>query len=205
MLGSSIYIVLGLIMKKSSLQCAIAATLLTTSFCNHAIDLNSDEKLNARFDIGASFLQLKVIEDHDGPSVNYGSVKTSPIIGFGINKKVSANSLVGTKIELQRIEGSLLTTFRAIDYRYILDEQWQIGAFIGAARYDYRSPAYGYTVGFGGFYQPKGWKNWSIGTEMQLMDKIARDKIHPDDLPASTGPDTFTNMIGLAVTLSYNF
>jgi len=163
--------------------------------------------LSARFDVGLGLFQKKVLEDHSGPSVDFDDVAVSPLIGFALNKQVNEYSLIGAKIELQKIDGSLLTSFRALDYRYIIDESWQLGAFVGASRYDFRTPAYGYNLGFGAFYKPQSWQRWSFGAELQLMDKLARDKIHPDDGPytRSTGPDTFTHMVGLAVTMSYHF
>ena len=174
---------------------------------SHAIDLSKVNTINGRIDFGFSVLKTKVLEDHSNAPDSYGDATTSPLVGFALNKRVGEQSLLGTKIEFQRVDGSLLTAFRAIDYRYIIDGQWQVGAYIGAARYDFRSPAYGYTLGFGAFYQPTHWQNWSLGTEVQFMDKMARDKIHPDDIPANaeTGPDTFTNMAGLSFTLSYHF
>mgnify|MGYP005992037397 CR=1 FL=1 len=186
---------------------ALALSFFTFANKSHAIDLNKVNDINGRIDVGISVLKTKVLEDHSNAPDSYGDATTSPLIGFALNKRVGEQSLLGTKIEFQRIDGSLLTAFRAIDYRYIIDGQWQVGAYIGAARYDFRSPAYGYTLGFGAFYQPTNWQNWSLGTEVQFMDKMARDKIHPDDVPgtAATGPDTFTNMAGLSFTLSYHF
>ena len=163
--------------------------------------------INARIDVGFSLLTTKVIEDFSAPPPEYDGIEISPLVGFAINKRTSENSTFGVKIELQQIDGSRLTSFRAIDYRYLHSQEWQFGAFIGASRYDFRTPAYGYNVGFGAFYQPKGWRRVSVGAEVQFMDKLARDKIHPDDVPATpeTGPDTFTNMAGVALTMSYHF
>ena len=163
--------------------------------------------INFRFDAGFSLLTTKVIEDFLAEPPEYDGVEVSPLIGFAINKRTGDRSSVGVKVEFQQVDGSRLTSFRAIDYRYFYSEQWQLGAFIGASKYEFRSPAYGYNVGFGAFYQPTNWKNLSVGAEVQFMDKLARDKIHPDDVPAApeTGPDTFTNMAGIALTMSYHF
>lgn len=160
-----------------------------------------------RIDLGASLLKLKVIDDFSAPPPEYGDTELSPLVGLSLMKRTGERSIIGTKVELQYIDGTMLTAFRAIDYRYILGNRWQLGAFIGAAKYDFRSPAYGYTTGFGAFYRPKDWKEWSIGMEVQFMDKLARDKIHPDDKPSTpaTGPDTFTNMAGVSLTFSRYF
>ncbi|MUH71330.1 hypothetical protein [Psychrosphaera haliotis] len=190
--------------KTSSKIKLITCCLIVTTAPTLAVEY---DRLNGRFDIGLGLFQKKVLVDHSGPSVDFDDAEVSPLIGFALNKRVSDHSLVGAKIEIQKIDGNLLTSFRALDYRYIIDESWQVGAFIGASRYDFRTPAYGYNLGFGTFYKPQSWKRWSFGAELQLMDKLARDKIHPDDAPytQSTGPDTFTHMVGLAVTMSYHF
>ena len=198
---------------KKYLLCSLLTLITAISFSSYAS--SSEDELSDwqirdvtwRFDVGASLLKLKVIDDFSAPPPEYGDTELSPLMGLALLKRTGERSIIGTKVEFQRINGALLTAFRAIDYRYILNSQWQLGAFIGAAKYDFRSPAYGYTAGFGGFYRPPHWKKWSIGMEVQFMDKLARDKIHPDDKPSTpaTGPDTFTNMAGVSLTFSRYF
>ena len=194
--------------KKVTLFClfGLLMTLNPKSYATESNDWNLSST-NWHLDIGGSFLKIKVIDDFSAPPPEYGVGKLSPLLGVGVMKKINNTSLVGTKIEFQRVEGSLLTTFRAIDYRYIVNQNWQLGAHLGAARYNFRSPAYGYTTGFGAFFRQNKWRDWHIGLEVQFMDKLARDKIHPDDKPATaaTGPDTFTNMAGIALTYSRYF
>ncbi len=165
-----------------------------------------------RFDAGLSVVSKRLHEDLFGDMPSFESPELGTFFGFAVDKKLTNNqqansAYIGTKIEFHQIDGNILTTVRALDYKQHINEEWLWGAFVGGARYDFRSPAYGYTFGGGLFYRPESFVgNWGAAIELQYLDKLARDKIHPDDPSvALTGPDSFADMQIIAFSVNYYF
>jgi len=124
-------------------------------------------------------------------------------VGLGARRTVSEHSDLGTRVELDEISGRSLIGVRLIDYRYRFTGPLAIGAFVGAARYSLATPAYGVYYGLG-----VQWRNLlphlDLGLEGRYYDSIARDHLLPAD-PQSTRPDSFYDIFGGVLTLSYHF
>ena len=166
----------------------------------------TSNKLKWQINAGINVFQMRHHEFINDPIPSYEDAETGTVFGFGVEQLVDDNQSWGTKLELQDIDGHLLSSFRAIDYKYGFAENWQVGAHLGAAHYDFRTPAFGYTAGLGLFYQPFAWKNWGLSVEAQYYDKIARDKLHADDpKDSNAGPDSFIDIQNIVLSVTYSF
>jgi len=76
-------------------------------------------------------------------------------------------------------------------------------AFLGAARYDLATPAYGFYYGLG-----LQWRDVlphvDVGVEARYYDSVARDHVLPSD-PHTTRPDSFYDISGAVLSLTYHF
>jgi hypothetical protein len=88
-----------------------------------------------------------------------------------------------------------------------------ISAFLGAARYDLATPAYGYYLGAG-----LQWRDilpgFDLGLDWRYADKVARDRFDPEEIPSDadtapdetdTRPDSFYDISSYSLSLSYRF
>ena len=94
------------------------------------------------------------------------------------------------RLELGRIDDDYMLSVRAIDYRYRLWGPLAISAFLGAARYDLATPAYGYYLGAGVMWRDV-LPQFDVGIEAHYADKVARDKLLPGDPVWTQRDDTF--------------
>ena len=123
-------------------------------------------------------------------------------LGVGVRRELTRGS-IGARAELEDVDGDLLLAVRAFDYRRHLTQRFAVTAFLGAARLDLATPAYGYY--FGGGVQLKDlWPSWSLNVDVHYGDKIARDNLLPSD-PQGGKNDNFYDLSGLAVYLSRRF
>ena len=123
-------------------------------------------------------------------------------LGVGVRRELTRGS-IGARAELEDVDGDLLLAVRALDYRRHLTQRFAVTAFLGAARLDLATPAYGYY--FGGGVQLKDlWPSWSLNVDVHYGDKIARDNLLPSD-PQGGKNDNFYDLSGLAVYLSRRF
>jgi hypothetical protein len=92
---------------------------------------------------------------------------------------------------------------RLIDYRYRFSGPLALGVFVGAARYDLATPAYGFYYGAG-----LQWRDLlphvDLGLEARYYDSIARDRLLPNE-PQASRPDSFYDVFGGVLSLSYHF
>lgn len=123
-------------------------------------------------------------------------------VGAGLRRELSQGS-IGARIELDDVDGDALLAVRAFDYRHHLSERLAVTAFMGAARLDLATPAYGYYLG-GGLQLKAFVADWDLGIDVRFGDKIARDNLLPTD-PQGGRPDNFYDLQGLAVYLSKRF
>jgi hypothetical protein len=123
-------------------------------------------------------------------------------IGGGFRRELKAGS-IGARIELDDLDGELLLSVRALDYRRHLSERFALTAFAGAARLDLETPAHGYYLG-GGVQLKELWPRWSLGIDLRIGDKLARDNVLPTD-PQGGRPDNFYDLSGVALYLSRSF
>jgi hypothetical protein len=111
-------------------------------------------------------------------------------IGVGARRAVSDHSDVGMRVELDRIEDEYMLAVRGIDYRYRFNSPLAVSAFLGAARYDLATPAYGWYLG-GGITWRDLLPGFDVGVDFRYADKVARDKLLPTDPVYAQRNDTF--------------
>jgi len=123
--------------------------------------------------------------------------------GIGARRSVGERGDIGVRLEIDDIGGNLFLAARALDYRYRLSERFAIGGFLGAARLDLATPAYGYYFGAGA-----SWRNivagWDLNLDFSLGEKVARDNLLPSD-PQGGMPDNFHDVYSLRLSMSYGF
>ena len=124
-------------------------------------------------------------------------------VALGVRRAVTDRSDIGTRVEFDTVDGLTMLGVRAIDYRYRLGEKAALGVFVGAARYDAATAAYGYYGGIGAT-----WRNIVRGIDLNLdlkaTDKMARDAVLPED-PASVWGDVIYNISSAQLYLTYKF
>ena len=108
------------------------------------------------------------------------------------------------RAEFDDIDGDMLLSVRALDYRYRFHNPLAVSVFVGASRLDLATPAYGYYYGAG-----VQWRNLlpniDLGLDLRYGDKIARDKLLPSDPPSTKRPDSFYDLTGATLSLSYRW
>lgn len=128
---------------------------------------------------------------------------TGPHVAVGVRGAVSQRSDIGTRLELDNVDGRVMIGVRALDYRYRIGEKLALTGFAGAVRYDPATPAYGYYGGIGA-----QWLNvvdgFDLGLDLRATDKVARDVVLPTD-PQSTWGDVIYRIYSANLYLSYRF
>jgi hypothetical protein len=162
---------------------------------------------NLFVDVGAAASEV-TIRLGDGSDKQKLSMETTPHLGIGARRSVSQHVDLGVRVEVDRIDDNLLLAVRAIDYRYRFGSPLALTAFLGAARYDLATPAYGYYLGAG-----LQWRDilprFDLGLDLRYADKVARDRFDETDADTSTEPDTrpdsFYDITSATLSLSYRF
>jgi hypothetical protein len=124
-------------------------------------------------------------------------------LGIGVRRELARGGNIGARLELDDVDSDLLLAVRALDYRFNLSRKLAVSAFLGAARLDLATPAYGYYLG-GGLQLKELVAGWDLGIDLRLGDKLARDNVLPSD-PQGGRPDNFYDLQGLSIYLSYKF
>jgi hypothetical protein len=120
-------------------------------------------------------------------------------LGLGFRRELTKGS-IGARLELDDLDGDSLLAVRAFDYRRHLSERFALTAFAGAARLEVDTPAYGWYLG-GGVQLKDLWPRWSLGVDLRIGDKLARDNFDPQ----APRPDDFYDLRGFAIYLSRGF
>lgn len=123
--------------------------------------------------------------------------------GFGVSRRIGERNEYGVRIEFDNLGSDLLIAVRAIDYRRHISERLSFGAFLGAARLDLATPAYGYYFG-GGVQFRNLMPHWDLNIDLRYGDKVARDNVLPTD-PQGGSPDNFHDILGASLYLSRRF
>jgi hypothetical protein len=162
----------------------------------------TDEASQLFVDAGAHRLRTKTDLTGTEPKTT-GPSTTGIHLGLGARREVSDHSDLGARLEYDDLDGRGLLGVRLIDYRYRFANPLALGVFLGAARYDLATPAYGFYYGLG-----LQWRNLlphvDVGFDLRYYDSVARDHLLPSD-PHSQRPDSFYDISGGTVSLTYHF
>jgi hypothetical protein len=132
-----------------------------------------------------------------------GETNAGAHVGIGVRRAAGEKGDIGVRLELDDVDSNLYIALRAVDYRRHISENVAIGFFLGAARLDLETPAYGYH--YGGGVTLKGLlRNWDVGIDLRSGDNLARDNLLPDD-PQGGSPDNFHEVLSLTFYLSRSF
>jgi hypothetical protein len=154
-------------------------------------------------DGGLNVSHLKFDPSDKGATPRRSVSTTGPHVAVGVRGSVSEHSDLGTRIELDEIDGSTMIGVRAIDYRYRIGEKLAFSLFAGAARYGVATAAYGYYGGVGAQWRDVV-DGIDLGLDVRASEKIARDAILPSD-PASVWGDVLYQVTSANLYLSYRF
>lgn len=155
------------------------------------------------FDAGLNVTRLEFDPSDKGLTPQREVSTTGPHVAIGVRGAVSRRSDIGTRIELDDIDGRTMIGVRAVDYRFRLGEKLALTAFAGAARYDAETAAYGYYGGIGAQWRDVV-SGFDLSLDLRATDKVTRDAILPTD-PASVWGDVFYQFYSANLYLSYRF
>jgi hypothetical protein len=139
-------------------------------------------------DVGMNVNKVRTSVLPDIP-VTSSKIGFDPHFGVGARRAVSANNDLGVRVEVDQVDGHSLLGVRAIDYRYRFTQNFALGAFLGATRYNVATPAYSAYAGLGALWRdvlPK----WDLGLDLRYAQNVARDHILASD-PQGARPETF--------------
>jgi hypothetical protein len=160
-------------------------------------------------DAGIAASQVEILLG-DGSKRQKTSMEASPHVGIGARRSVTSRSDLGVRAEVGRINDQMLLAVRALDYRYRMGQTpLALSAFLGAARYDLATPAYGYYLG-GGLQWRDILPNFDLSLELRYADKVARDRFTDTDVDTApdqpdSRPDSFYDITSYALSLSYRW
>lgn len=153
-------------------------------------------------DVGINASEVKIDLD-TGIPIETTDAEVAPHIGLGARRKISASQDLGVRIEIDEVNSELLLGVRAVDYRYRFGKHLAVSGFLGAARYDLATPAYGVYLGAGA-----QWRDilpgWDVGLDLRYAEKVARDDLLPEDVPGGR-PDSFYDITGASLYISRKF
>ncbi len=154
-------------------------------------------------DAGATVSEVQVRLGDGSPKMTTDA-ETGAHFGLGARRAVSRRSDLGVRIELDQVDDEYLLAVRALDYRYRFRNPLALTGFVGAARYDLATPAYGYYIGLGAQWRDVV-KGLDVSLDLKYADKVARDKLLPTDPGTDPRPDSFYDVSAAALYLSYRF
>jgi hypothetical protein len=149
--------------------------------------------------LGANNLESKLALSDEWVGETNGSAH----VGIGVRRAAGEKNDIGARLELDDVDSNLYIAIRAVDFRRHVSENVAIGFFLGAARLDLGTAAYGYYWG-GGVTLKDLLRNWDIGIDLRSGDNLARDNLLPSD-PQGGSPDNFHEVLSLTVYLSRRF
>jgi len=154
-------------------------------------------------DAGLNANRVQVTVDYLQPRQKT-ETEYAPHFAVGARRPASTNGDVGVRVELDSINEEYLLAVRAIDYRYRFTRAFAASAFLGAARYDLATPAYGYYGGVG-----LQWREFlprmDLNLDARYADKVARDKLLASDPPTITRNDIFYDISSVSLYVSYRW
>jgi len=151
------------------------------------------------FGVHTSEIESKIANRDDPITVTDSGIH----FAVGARRNVSEVADIGFRLELDSIDSNTLLALRAFDYRRRVSEQFFVNGFLGAARLDLATPAWGYYLGFG-VQWARLVANWDLALDVRIGDNIARDNLLPSD-PQGGSPDNFHDLTGISLYLSRSF
>ena len=149
-------------------------------------------------DVGAQFSEIT----SEVAAVSLQREESGVHLGIGVRRAYGERHDLGARVEFDKFGSDFFLAVRALDYRYHVFGRFTVNAFLGAARLDLATPAYGFYGGVG-----VQWKDviprWDLTLDLRYGDKIARDKIPSD--PQGGRSDSFHDVRGISVYLSRRF
>jgi len=162
-----------------------------------AVALVHEAAAEVFFDLG---FNATSIDADFGATLEQVSTDASGLhLGLGLRRELKQGS-IGARLELDDLDGETLLAVRALDYGRHISERFTLTAFAGAARLDPDTPAYGWYLG-GGVLLRDLWPRWSLGLDVRIGDKLARDNFDPQ----AVRPDDFYDLSGVSLYLSRGF
>ncbi len=143
------------------------------------------------FHIDAGAVASSVIADitSNTPRTSTG-VGVGPHLTIGARRAASEHQDLGAALEADGVHGASLLAARIIDYRYRFDNPLALNLFLGAARYEQLTPAYGFYYGAG-----LQWRNvlpkWDIGIDLRYASKVNRLRTLPSEPQGGYRPDAY--------------
>ena len=155
-------------------------------------------------DAGVNVSQVQIRLGDATPTMTT-DLEVAPHFGVGARRSVSVSSDLGVRLELDRIDDEMLLSVRALDYRYRFRSPLALSFFVGASRYDLATPAYGYYLGGGvRAAQPAAGVRCRHRPALLRQDS-ARQAACLTIRQAAPRPDSFYDISGAALSLSYRF
>ncbi len=155
----------------------------------------------AFFDIGVSSWRVESrIANSPGET---DTTETGLHLGVGASRRVGERGELSLRLELDELGSDLLIAVRALDYRYHLSGRLAFNGFLGAARLDLATPAFGYYFGAGIQFKELV-SSWDLSIDLRVGDEIARDNVLPSD-PQGGSPDNFRDLFGVSLYLTRRF
>lgn len=172
-----------------------------------ALDAGPAPRRDARSEMfvlaGASAASVSADLQAGTPRIGSGRV-WAPYVAVGARRAAGARHDLGVRLELEEIDDSLLLAVRALDYHYRVAGPFSIGAFVGAARYDLATPAYGMYAGAGLEWRSRARTGWSVSLDVRRAFDVARDHLLPAD-PQGGRPDSFYDINATTLSVGYRF
>jgi Capsule assembly protein Wzi len=181
---------------------AESSAALFDSEDSNAVPADSEKQGELFVAAGANAFRANIDLTELTPRVT-GPLKVGPDFTLGARRFVSAHSDLGAQLDFDEFDSHSLIGVRLLDYRYRFGNHLAAAASLGAARYDLATPAYGFYYAFG-----LQWRDLlphiDLGLEGRYYDSIARDHVLPTD-PQTNRPDSFYDIYGAVLSLSYHF
>lgn len=160
------------------------------------------DKAEIFVDAGVNANRVRVDLDNTLPRTTTDT-SFAPHIAIGARRAVSDRQDLGVRLELDDIDGNTLLAVRAVDYRYRFRNPLALSFFLGAARYDLATPAYGLYGGIGAQWRDL-LPGWDVGLDLRSALKVARDDVLPTDLVGNR-PDSFYDIQSASFYITRRF
>lgn len=161
--------------------------------------------------LGSTMSRVKTLLDGgDNPAAETSDWEAGPYFALGAHGLYADRHELGVTAAYSTADSDALISIRPFDYRYLLTDNLRLKAFVGVARYDQATAAHGYYLGGGAewrMFSKASTDGFGLGIEFAYGDKIARDRVLPDDPPAIApdSPEIFYDMTLINTYLAWYF